>query len=75
MVRRHKHGHNPDDPVVGKEVNMEKTRRALDWLFSCLIRLPIIALALGILGIIIFVLLLAFNPEAASAVIQFFKTI
>lgn len=54
---------------------MSKTRKAFDWVLSCLIRFPIFVL--GLLGIIvtIFIVALIFSPETATEAWNFIKNI
>lgn len=52
---------------------MNKTRKAVDWLCACLIRLPIVLPALAILISIGLGIAYMVNPEAVIQLIQIFK--
>lgn len=54
---------------------MPKSRRALDWILSCIIRAPIILAVLAVIGAILFVLLLIFEPDIAKMIITFFENL
>lgn len=50
---------------------LPKTRRAIDWVLACIVRLPMFAIILAILAAILFALLLIFAPDTAQRFLQF----
>ena len=50
---------------------LPKTRRAIDWVLACIIRLPVIAAILAILATVLITLLAIFAPDIAEKFIQF----
>lgn len=52
---------------------LPKTRRAIDWVLACIVRLPMIAIILTILAAIIFALLLIFAPDIAREILAFLQ--
>lgn len=57
----------------GEKMTPSKAKRACDWALSCLIRLPIIVLVLGVILAGIFLVMLLISPETVKLAIDYLK--
>jgi hypothetical protein len=57
----------------GEKITPSKAKRACDWALSCLIRLPIIILVLGVILAGVFLVMLLISPETVKLAIDYLK--
>lgn len=57
----------------GEKIIPSKAKRACDWALSCLIRLPIIILVLGVILAGVFLVMLLISPETVKLAIDYLK--
>lgn len=55
------------------EKTPSKAKRAGDWALSCLIRLPVIVLAMGVILAGVFLIMLIISPETVKLAVDYLK--